>query len=61
MKMVAPELAKHMEIYLEKHMEVDEDCSTYECPTDCVVPLEFGVYYLICIIKEIIIDAFSSF
>ena len=50
-----------MEIYLAKHMELDEDCSTDECRTDRFVPLEFGVYYLICIIKVIIIDAFSSF
>ena len=44
-----------MEIYLAKHMEVDEDCSTNECPTDRFVPLEFGVYYLICIIKVILL------
>ena len=50
-----------MEIYLEKHMEVDEDCSADECPTDHFVPLEFGVYYLFCIIKIVIIDVFCSF
>ena len=46
MEMVAPLLEKHMEIYVAKHMEVDEDCSTDECPTYRFVPLEFGVYYL---------------
>ena len=53
MEMVSP--------YLAKRMEVDEDCSADECPTHHFVPLRFSVYYLFCIMKIIIIDAFCYF
>ena len=59
MEMVAP--LQRLQIYLEKRMEMGEDCSANECPTHHFVPLPFGVYYLICIMKILIIDAFCSF
>ena len=53
MKMIAPKLAKRM--------EMGEDCSVDECPTHHFVPLRFGVCYLIFIMKIMIIDTFGSF
>ena len=61
MEMVALQLGKCMEIQLAKRMEMGEDCSADECPTNQFVALRFGVYYPFCIVKIMIIKAFYSF